>query len=105
MRDNPESGNREPGNRRPDIREPGSGEPGGAISGGASPSSVRLWSQPSPDDIDGDYVPAYIRLARLLRAQIEAGEIRPFALLPSAPSLAATYEEGCRQAFPGELDE
>jgi DNA-binding GntR family transcriptional regulator len=58
------------------------------------PATARLWSQPSPDDLDADYVPAYIKLARLLRAKIEASEIRPFTLLPSAPSLAAAHGVG-----------
>jgi DNA-binding transcriptional regulator YhcF (GntR family) len=62
------------------------------------PSNARRWPQSSPDDIDADYVPVYIKLARLLRGQIEAGEIQPHAILPSASELAAEHEVGTETA-------
>jgi DNA-binding GntR family transcriptional regulator len=39
-------------------------------------------------------VPAYIKLARRLRVQIDNGEIRPHALLPSAAALAKEHAVG-----------
>ena len=58
------------------------------------PATTRLWTQQSPDDIDADYVPAYIKLARLLRAQIASGEIKPYALLPTTSALAKEHGIG-----------
>ena len=40
----------------------------------------------------GTPVPPYRQLAAILRGQIESGELAPGAQLPSAVTLAATYE-------------
>jgi len=42
-------------------------------------------------ELDTDYTPRYIRLARLLRGQIENGTYPPSSLLPSATRLAAAH--------------
>ena len=42
-------------------------------------------------ELDTDYTPAYIRLARLLRGQIEDGTYPPGTLLPSSKRLAAAH--------------
>ena len=42
--------------------------------------------------LDADYTPRYIRLARLLRGQIEDGTYPPGSLLPSSRQLAAAHE-------------
>ena len=42
-------------------------------------------------ELDTDYTPRYIRLARLLREQIEDGTYPPGALLPSSKRLAAAH--------------
>ena len=42
-------------------------------------------------DLDTDYTPQYIRLARLLRGQIENGTYPPGSLLPSSKRLAAAH--------------
>jgi len=38
---------------------------------------------PKPDDIDADYSPQYVKLARILRAEIEAGKHARGVLLPA----------------------
>lgn len=43
-------------------------------------------------ELDTDYTPRYVRLARLLRGQIENGTYPPGSLLPSSKRLAAAYE-------------
>ena len=43
-------------------------------------------------ELDTDYTPRYIRLARLLRGQIENGTYPPGSLLPSSKRLAAAHE-------------
>ncbi len=43
------------------------------------------------DDLDADYTPRYIRLARLLREWIEDGTYPPGSLLPSAARLAEAH--------------
>ena len=43
------------------------------------------------NDLDTDYTPQYIRLARLLRGQIENGTYPPGSLLPSSKRLAAAH--------------
>jgi DNA-binding transcriptional MocR family regulator len=43
-------------------------------------------------DLNTDYTPRYIRLARLLRGQIEDGTYPPGSLLPSSKRLAAAHE-------------
>jgi GntR family transcriptional regulator len=42
-------------------------------------------------ELDTDYTPRYIRLARLLRGQIENGTYPPGSLLPSSKRLAAAH--------------
>jgi DNA-binding transcriptional MocR family regulator len=42
-------------------------------------------------DLDTDYTPQYIRLARLLRGQIENGTYPADSLLPSSKRLAAAH--------------
>jgi DNA-binding GntR family transcriptional regulator len=46
---------------------------------------------PMPNDMDADYSPQYIKLARILRAKIESGQYRPGDGLPST-DLAREYE-------------
>jgi DNA-binding GntR family transcriptional regulator len=41
--------------------------------------------------LDTDYTPRYIRLARLLRGQIENGTYPPGSLLPSSKRLATAH--------------
>jgi DNA-binding GntR family transcriptional regulator len=43
------------------------------------------------DDLDADYTPRYIRLARLLRGWIEDGTYPPGSLLPSSARLAQAH--------------
>jgi DNA-binding GntR family transcriptional regulator len=45
---------------------------------------------PVPDDIDADYSPQYVKLARIIRAKIESGEYEHGDPLPAA-ALAAGY--------------
>jgi GntR family transcriptional regulator len=42
-------------------------------------------------ELDTDYTPRYIRLARLLRGQIEDGTYPPGSLLPSSKRLATAH--------------
>jgi DNA-binding GntR family transcriptional regulator len=46
---------------------------------------------PMLDDMDADYSPQYVKLARLLRAKIESGEYQRGDMLP-ASDLAHEYE-------------
>jgi DNA-binding FadR family transcriptional regulator len=47
---------------------------------------------PAPrDDLDADYTPRYIWLARLLRGEIEDGTYPPGSLLPSSARLAEAH--------------
>jgi DNA-binding GntR family transcriptional regulator len=39
---------------------------------------------PMPDDIDADYSPQYVKLARIIRGKIEAGQYKPGDRLPAA---------------------
>lgn len=43
-------------------------------------------------ELDTDYTPRYIRLARLIRKQIENGTYPPGSLLPSSKQLAETHQ-------------
>jgi hypothetical protein len=43
-------------------------------------------------DLDADYTPRYICLARLLRGKIEDGSYPPGSLLPSSKQLASVHE-------------
>ena len=53
---------------------------------------------PAPGDIDADYAPQYVKLARIVREKIEAGEYRHGAVLP-AVKLAAEYQVSKGVAF------
>ena len=53
---------------------------------------------PAPGDIDADYAPQYVKLARIIREKIEAGEYLRGAALP-ATKLAAEYQVSKRVAF------
>jgi DNA-binding GntR family transcriptional regulator len=46
---------------------------------------------PRLHDIDADYSPQYVKLARILRGKIESGEYRRDDILPAA-DLAGQYE-------------
>jgi DNA-binding GntR family transcriptional regulator len=52
---------------------------------------------PMLHDIDADYSPQYVKLARLLRGKIESGEYRRGAILPAA-DLASQYKVSVRVA-------
>ena len=46
---------------------------------------------PTPHDLDADYSPQYVKLARILRDKIKGGEYRHGAKLPAA-ALASEHE-------------
>jgi GntR family transcriptional regulator len=46
---------------------------------------------PLRNDLDADYSPAFIKLARLLREQIRSGEYKPGDELPPSSGLARAY--------------
>jgi DNA-binding GntR family transcriptional regulator len=48
-------------------------------------------------DIDADYSPQYVKLARILRDKIRSGDLGPLAPLP-ASGLAAEYDVSARVA-------
>ena len=50
---------------------------------------------PMPHDMDADYSPQYVKLARVLRDKIESGEYRRGDVLPAA-DLAAQYTVSVR---------
>ena len=52
---------------------------------------------PMPDDIDADYSPQYVKLARVLRDKIRSGDLGPLATLP-ASQVAAEYGVSARVA-------
>ena len=53
---------------------------------------TRTQGTPAPvDDLDADYTPRYIRLAKLLRGGIEDGTYPPGSLLPSSARLAEAH--------------
>ena len=52
---------------------------------------------PMLHDIDADYTPQYIKLARVIRDKIESGDLGHLAPLPAA-SLAAEYGVSVRVA-------
>jgi DNA-binding GntR family transcriptional regulator len=52
---------------------------------------------PMPHDIDADYTPQYVKLARVIRDKIESGELGHLAPLPAA-GLAAKYGVSVRVA-------
>ena len=50
---------------------------------------------PMRHDIDADYSPQYVKLARILRGKIESGQYRRGDILPSA-ELASQYKVSVR---------
>lgn len=60
----------------------------------AQPSEA-ISDLPVPDDMDADYSPQYVKLARILRAKINAGDLSPSADLP-ALEVATTYRVSIR---------
>jgi hypothetical protein len=53
---------------------------------------------PMPDDMDTDYSPQYVKLARVLRDKIESGKLSPAEVLP-AGSIASRYGVSTRVAY------
>jgi GntR family transcriptional regulator len=53
---------------------------------------------PMLHDIDADYTPQYVKLARILRDKIQAGEYKPGDVLPGA-DLAHEYGVSIRVAY------
>ena len=51
-----------------------------------------MQAAPAIDDLDADYTPRYIALARQLRGRIEDGTYSRGSLLPSSKRLAAAHE-------------
>jgi DNA-binding GntR family transcriptional regulator len=49
-------------------------------------------------DIDADYTPQYVKLARILRDKIEAGQYKPDNVLPAA-DLAHQYKVSIRVTY------
>ena len=54
---------------------------------------------PMPNDMDADYSPAFIKLARLLRDQIRSGEYKHGDELPPSNSLAQDHGISRRTAL------
>lgn len=52
---------------------------------------------PMLHDIDADYTPQYVKLARIIRSKIESGDLAYLARLPGA-GLAAEYGVSARVA-------
>ena len=53
---------------------------------------------PMMHDMDADYSPQYVKLARMVRDKIEVGEYKPHSSLP-APRLASEYGVSVRVAW------
>jgi DNA-binding GntR family transcriptional regulator len=53
---------------------------------------------PMLHDIDADYSPQYVKLARVIRDKIESGEYRPGDVLPAA-DLARDYKVSIRVTY------
>ncbi len=53
---------------------------------------------PMLHDMDADYSPQYVKLARILRDRIKTGELKPADRLP-ASDIAAEYEVSIRVAY------
>lgn len=53
---------------------------------------------PMLDDIDADYSPQYVKLARILRGKIESGEYHQGEVLPAA-DLAHEFEVSIRVTY------
>jgi DNA-binding transcriptional MocR family regulator len=54
---------------------------------------------PMPNDMDADYSPAFMRLARMLRDQIRTGQYKPGDKLPPSASLAREHGISRRTAL------
>jgi DNA-binding GntR family transcriptional regulator len=54
---------------------------------------------PKPNDMDADHTPAFLKLARILRDQIHAGDYKPGAKLPSSTTLARDHGVSRRTAL------
>ena len=52
---------------------------------------VAISDLPMPDDIDADYSPQYVKLARILRDKIKSGHLKHRTALP-ASALATEYD-------------
>jgi DNA-binding GntR family transcriptional regulator len=53
---------------------------------------------PMPDDIDADYSPQYVKLARIIRSKIEAGQYQHGDLIPAA-SLMSEHKVSRQVAY------
>ena len=53
---------------------------------------------PMLHDIDADYSPQYVKLARIIRAKIESGQYKSMDAVPAA-DLSATYGVSIRVAY------
>jgi DNA-binding GntR family transcriptional regulator len=53
---------------------------------------------PMLDDIDADYSPQYVKLARIIRSKIESGEYKRMDALPAA-DLASEHGVSMRVAY------
>ena len=53
---------------------------------------------PAPDDIDADYSPQYVKLARVLRDKIKSGDLKSSDPLP-ASGLATDYGVSARVVY------
>jgi DNA-binding GntR family transcriptional regulator len=58
----------------------------------------RISDLPMLNDMDADYSPQYVKLARVLREKIKSGELGRFTLLP-ASHLAAEYDVSIPVAY------
>jgi DNA-binding GntR family transcriptional regulator len=54
---------------------------------------------PKPNDMDADYTPAFLKLARILRDQIRDGGYKPGDKLPSSAVLARDHGVSRRTAL------
>lgn len=53
---------------------------------------------PVPHDMDADYAPQYVKLARILRDKIKSGDLKHADTLP-ASRLAAEYQVSAQVAY------
>jgi DNA-binding GntR family transcriptional regulator len=59
---------------------------------------VDISDLPMLHDIDADYSPQYVKLARILRARIESGQYQPGDILPAA-DLAREHKVSIRVTY------
>jgi DNA-binding transcriptional MocR family regulator len=62
------------------------------------PAMTDISDPPVLHDIDADYTPRHVQLARILRDKIEGGEYEPGDILPGA-DLAREYEVSIRVTY------